>query len=441
MSTLTVGPPLTLTPPITASGYSSGIPSGAASSTISAAASSSGPYGNSSLSYTSLSTGGYGTGISLSATPVTTFNTSTHGPLSTGTGYPSGTDPSTISQGASSNAPYGNLSTSSVGNAYSTGSLIFTYGNPTPTNSSISGSATSGSSGYDGSISDFPSPSANASSGSYGPTSATPITTANVTYPHFPYPTHGPYPFPTSKSFSPSGTAGTGISQSASSGYNFTSSSPSDPSNGASSYPSRGPYPFPTASSNTRILTLGTGVSTSGGLSGGPSVSANATSFSYPYDTTSASSVPYPSVSPSPSSNASTLSFSYGAAPTSSDPSASPSLSTNASSFSLPYGTGPVSPTPDPSVTPSLSANASSSTPTFVVDPPFTDSFTSVISSTIGYTTGTGDPPSITGSATTFGTAVPPSPSATSQTTDYYWHPRRPHHGKVATHPTTTLVM
>ncbi len=185
---------------------------------------------------------GYGFGFPFPPFPVSTGTSGD--PTGTGTpnlstGLPSGTSVGTI--GASgTTAPYGNYTPSLSGTVYSTGSLLSTSIDPNATSITASGKPFPSSNATTiASISGFPT--------SYGTVSATPTSASNVTDPGYTYPTHGPYPFPISKrSYLPSGTVGTGISQSATGIYNFTTVTATDPS-ASRLYPTHGPYTRPSS--------------------------------------------------------------------------------------------------------------------------------------------------------------------------------------------------
>ena len=342
--------------------------------------------------------GDYGYGYPFPPFPVSTSpgsDPTTTSTFSLSTGASSGSAPGTISASGTTSGPYGNITKSLSGTAYSTGSPTYTSNDPNTTSTTVSGQ---------------PLPSYNASTSSsksgdptsYGTISATPVTASNATDPGYPYPTHGPYPFSSSrKSYDPSRTVGTGISTVA----NFTSLAPTDPS-ASRVYPTHGPYTRTSSLppySYSKSLTAGTI---------GPTVLTSD-----------------PSASLTVSANATTDPASSGTAPSySSSLSASTSISVNVTSITPSNGTGV------------------SSTILTTTSDPYVNATTSVLyytlSTSIGPGTGTGDPFSVTASATTFDTSFKFTykPTIKSQPSEYYYHHRKPHHASQVSHrhgPTT----
>ncbi|KAL6714690.1 hypothetical protein ACLMJK_008115 [Lecanora helva] len=308
-----------------------------------------------------------------SVTPTSFLST---GSITDPTSYP-------ISASATTTGPYGNSTTILTGTAPGSGGSAYTSYDPNATSITASGQ---------------PSPSANATTDpfrsnptTYGTVSAAPVTASNITDPGYPYPTHGPYPFPTSrKSYDPSGTAGTGISLTAT-GINVTSLT-SDPLASRPS-PTHGPYtrssglvPYPYSILST-FVTIGTTVS-SLDPSASLSIIANATTD--------------PGVSGT--------GFSYSAS-LSTDPSFTGSV-TNLTSA----GSGTIIPAQTSTSDPY--ANVTTSAPYY--------------SSGTGFSIGTGsyDPLTVTSGVITGSdsTTFSYTPTVKSQPSEYYYHHRKPHH-------------
>ena len=318
--------------------------------------------------------GGYGYGYGWPFPPFPVSASTSGDPTATetaslSTGSISGTAAGTISASGLTSVPYGNFTTSLSGTAYSTGGITYTFNDPNANSVTVSGR---------------PSPSSNATTGStssYTVSSATisanSVTASNITDPGYPYPTHGPYPFPTYKKPTLlTGTLGTSLSQSATGVANLTSVSPTDPSP-SRPYPTHGPYtrswslsPY-SYSASSIVGTTVTAIS-SFDPSATFTISPNATSI------------------PAASGTA----ISYGTSP-----SADPTISEKATSVTTPAGTGPT---------------------VFSTSDPYTS----------GSGTGTGYSFSTTAGATTLGTGTgfTYTPTIRSQPSEYYYHHRRSRH-------------
>ncbi|KAK4693534.1 hypothetical protein P7C71_g3886, partial [Lecanoromycetidae sp. Uapishka_2] len=363
---------------VSQSGILTGVPSGtgsetlsqstfsAGSGTISQVASISAPFGNSSLSQSASSTSVGGSGTTHETTSL----------------------PGTISDPFKSpRIP--------VPTVYSSISLIYTvYRDPNVTRSPPSGKPTLSSNATTiGSISGLPSASRRPTDpGSNGTFSG---------FLTFSYPSHGPYPFPSSRHHQTvSGTSGTGVSQSATGSHNYTRTK--DPSTG-SFYPSHGPYTFPTGTgyqfTTSKAGTIGTfptNPSTGGSSNKSASTVAGSTDSGISPSTTIGTAI------------STTGTAIYQSATSISNPSGGPTCSENSTISSSPSLSQVATSTFDPSASGTLSVSTG-------------------VTSTF---TGTGYSSTLTEVPTTFGTSTTftYTPTTKIQPSEYYHHHRRPHH-------------